>query len=259
MTWPLTDRVVFDSATGIYDDPMAERSDFYEEHYVGLHPTLHAEDVPGKLDAILHAGAPLFAHSRLHQVLDVGCGSCALLNALIAELRNSHRLRVTGIGVDISQAILAHGDKAPDIIRLRADCANLPIESGSVSLALAVDVVEHAVDPVPILSELARVAEYLILKVPIERSLYTALRGWSSRLAELRKRFGHEVHYSRKQLLAVVAKEFTVITETYSVIPRRRYPIMIAQEVLLRWDLKRLYAMLFGGFAVLLLRSKRIR
>ncbi len=81
--------------------------------------------------------------------LDVGCGGGA-------ALREVGRF-VPAFGVDLSPRALQHGQSGGLSRLARADATALPFASGSFSVALALDVLEHYPHPETLLDEIGRV------------------------------------------------------------------------------------------------------
>jgi SAM-dependent methyltransferase len=81
------------------------------------------------------------------RILDIGCGEGALRAALPARRRS--RL----VGLDASATML--GRHPPPVVR--ADAATLPIVTGGVDAAVAVNVLDHLADPVRAVREAHRV------------------------------------------------------------------------------------------------------
>lgn len=83
------------------------------------------------------------------RVLDVGCGTGAVLAQLAAELRWRPE------GVDVSEvAVRAAESFAPAV---RADAAELPFGTGEFDALLLLDVLEHTDSPLRVLREARRV------------------------------------------------------------------------------------------------------
>ncbi len=252
-------RVLYRDGVGYYDDPKAPRSSFYENDYVALHPRLHSEDADDKYSAvlsILHASEIW----RIESVLDIGCGSGEVLRRLLDEIGRRTGRVIHGIGVDISGRILANGTPDPRITRLRADSRDLPLRGASSSLALCMDLLEHLEDPAAALAEAGRASRLVVVKIPLERSLYTLLRGGSPRLNLLRQKFGHLHHYDHKRLSRMLKQAGCAeIRRRHLRIPRRSPMIAGLQSALLSAGLGTLFAWTMGGFALLLVQSSEHR
>jgi SAM-dependent methyltransferase len=109
-------------------------SEVTRRHLTGS-PSLHARLAEGLvgLDA--------------RRILDIGCGEGALRSALPATWRA--RL----VGVDASATMLAA--HPPPVVQ--ADAAALPVATGGVDAAVAVDVLDHLADPTRAIGEAHRV------------------------------------------------------------------------------------------------------
>jgi SAM-dependent methyltransferase len=96
----------------------------------------------------LHARlADLLVGLDARRILDIGCGEGALRSALPVPWRA--RL----VGLDASATMLAA--HPPPVVQ--ADAAALPVATGGVDAAVAVDVLDHLVDPTRAIGEAHRV------------------------------------------------------------------------------------------------------
>jgi SAM-dependent methyltransferase len=95
--------------------------------------------------------APLLPPGR--RVLDVGCGSGSLANALLARRPD---LAIEGYDV------LARPESVIPVIRF--DGTHLPVPDRAADAVLLVDVLHHAEDPVTLLRECARAAPVVLVK-----------------------------------------------------------------------------------------------
>ncbi len=133
------------------------------------------------------ARLPLTRGSR---VLDAGCGT----GANIAGLRpNPMALGIDPVNLHMSRSLTPDGPRF-----MRGDITALPLCSGSVDLAMALDVLEH-VDDLAALAELRRVVTadgHIIVTVPAMPSL------WRQRDIEA----GHLRRYTRRSLVAVATR-----------------------------------------------------
>lgn len=128
-------------------------------------------------------------------LLDVGCGTGANL-ALAREVREAGeapapQTPLRCLGVDIHIEELTRG-------MLQGDAISLPLQSASVDVVLALDVLEH-VDDDAMLAEVARVLRgggRLIATVPAVRAL------WSVR----DEAAGHRRRYGRRMLRALLER-----------------------------------------------------
>ena len=241
---------------GYYDD-LPATVEYYEKEYLALHPNLHAEDADAKFAALHWAlNGPLKA-IEISTVLDVGCGSCGVLSKTLSYLEQSQQGPVTGIGVDVSGGMLRSGVKDSRLVRLRADCRDIPLEDHSISLALCFDIVEHVSEDDLLIREVSRLAEYAVFKVPLELSAYTSLRGGRKRLKRLQEKYGHVNHYDHKTLTSLLNAEWKINAENYVKIPGRNLLLDRFQTVLLNSGLSNIFGVLFGGFLIAVARSRR--
>jgi len=118
--------------------------------------------------------------------------------------------------------------------------------------------VEHIEKSNPLLQEVARISEFAIFKVPLELSLYTTFKGGAARLARLKQQYGHIIHFNRVNLLQLLRPHFDVLLESYEIIPNRNFVVEKVQKVPLYFRLHRAFAFLFGGFIVLLAKSREL-
>lgn len=119
--------------------------------------------------------------------LDVGCGG----GAVVLEAGRS----VHAFGVDLSPQALHHG-QGEGLSRLaRADASALPFDTGSFSVATALDVLEHHPHPERLLQEVHRIlADHGVLIVTVPAFQWM----WSYADHVL----GHYRRYTRRQLAA---------------------------------------------------------
>jgi SAM-dependent methyltransferase len=134
-------------------------------------------------------------------VLDVGCGTGGLLEAL-ADRR-------TAIGAELDPRALAlAADAVPGARLVRATAAQLPVRSGAVAVVTALDVVEHLDDDVAALRELGRVATGGLVVVAVPAYPWA----WSDHDVRL----GHRRRYTRRTLeAAATAAGLEVLRTSY--------------------------------------------
>ncbi|HVF13725.1 MAG TPA: glycosyltransferase [Acidimicrobiales bacterium] len=139
--------------------------------------------------------------SPVGRCLDVGCGGGAVLN-------QAHAL-MPAFGVDLSARALQHGRAIGLSTLVQAEAGALPFATGSFSVALALDVLEHHPHPDQLLAEIRRVLApdgTLIVTVPAFQWM------WSYADHVL----GHYRRYTSPQLAAeLVDGRFTVERLTY--------------------------------------------
>lgn len=151
------------------------------EYYENEHPGCNLRLTDWKVEHI----AALLGGDRAESVLDVGCGMGEIARS-VAELAHARRL----VGVDWSGPILRAGTAkpVPDGLQtawLRANALRLPIRDDAFDLMLAVDIVEHVMEPDRLFAEARRVSRRLYVKIPLGGKL----RPW-------RENFGHIHRFS---------------------------------------------------------------
>jgi SAM-dependent methyltransferase len=114
----------------------------------------------------------LLAGATVASVLEVGCGTGALLAAL-----RERRVGRDWQGVDVADP-QEHRDPAADGIAMQVyDGQRLPFSDASFDLVLASHVVEHVPEPRRLLAEMSRVASHaLYVEVPCELHMRTSKR-----------------------------------------------------------------------------------
>ena len=158
----------------------SETEDELLDYYENDHPGCDLRMSPWKVEQILNIAEGVQAET----LLDTGCGMgevpCGVGVAISAK---------TIIGVDWSGVMVRAASQRQhcDIPCgwLRANVNSLPIKDGSIDLLLAVDIVEHVVDPDNLFREAHRVARQLVAKIPI-----------GGRLRPWRRNFGHIHRFS---------------------------------------------------------------
>lgn len=124
-----------------------------------------------------------------HPVIDVGCGTGAMIAALGAG---------NGVGLDVSAHALGLAAAShPEVRFVAASGLHLPFADRSIGTVIAADVIEHLDDDVAALKEFARVTRStgdVAIVVPAYRW------AWSQHDVEL----GHRRRYGRRQLVSVM-------------------------------------------------------
>ena len=174
---------------------------FYAQAYLERNPDLDATDAPykaGLINEVCRSGGLTHADS----LLEIGCGSGALLQQMKSHLQASHL-----VGVDYSAAISLAGRERHGHQVARADGVALPFRTGCFDLAYFADVLEHVLDPVSFLREVARVGRRVVFYVPIEAGLVSnaiyvtrRLRGKTTNYEQ----YGHIWRWNRRQILRLV-------------------------------------------------------
>jgi SAM-dependent methyltransferase len=131
---------------------------------------------------------------RPRTLLEIGCGDGALLEALSAR-----GLAPVLDGVELSETAiaLARARTIPGARRLEAyDGARVPAGDDAYDLAVLAHVLEHVPEPVPLLTEAARVAPWVLVEVPLEANRSAARPAKRAEAA----RIGHLHALSRRSV-----------------------------------------------------------
>jgi ubiquinone/menaquinone biosynthesis C-methylase UbiE len=155
----------------------------YPQEMLAELPTACVEAFSGVSDVAVFAEIP-----RGGAVLDLGCG--AGLDSLIAARRAGPRSKI--IGIDFSDVMLARARQATketdlkNVKFFKADAENLPVEDGSIDVALVNGIFNLNPTRDTIFRELSRVvrqggavyAAELILKEPPPRKIQESETNW---------------------------------------------------------------------------------
>ena len=185
---------------------------YLTDEYILKNPTLHVEDSSWKVSKI----TPLLDEFiDLHEadslnLLDVG-GGAGMVLAEVGGYLESAGLKVNKYAVDLSPQMLEIQKKRnPDLKNiLEEDICKTSLGDKAINLALLIDVLEHVYDPAAALKEVRRIADYFILKVPLENNLTLNLLNLASggRVREsLIGSIGHIHSYHSYSLRRLVSK-----------------------------------------------------
>lgn len=251
-------KVEFNKEVGFFDDHPTS-SDFYEHEYLTVNPSLNKEDVLGKTEVVKKAIRFLIEKHNLkpQRIIDIGSGSTLILRNILEFLGSIGHKDCLGLAVDLSFSILQTHPFFNNICKLRADASLLPIQNKSFDILLMIDLLEHTKNPSNVIKEALRVAHYVIIKTPLELSLYTLFRGGRVRLRKLEKKYGHIQHFNKRQLKILVGVN-KILWESYMKIPNRSFFVDFLQSFLLKYKLHSIFRGLFGGFIVFILASENL-
>jgi SAM-dependent methyltransferase len=225
--------------------------------YFEDNPDWHEADAPWKVRSV--AALVRFAGLAPHTVVDVGCGTGAVLAGLADELR-PELPETTWEGWDIAPAAIARA-RTRERTGLSYVCGDFLDSERRVDLILCLDVVEHLSDEHAFLTALRERAAGFVFRIPLDLSVLDVVR--PTRMLELRRRHGHVHAYTRETALALLREcGFRIEVERLDRVPPatptararaadrvRRVGARIAPRATVRW---------LGGFSLLLLaRSAR--
>ncbi len=229
----------------------ANLRDFYQQDYTRQNPDLDRLDATRKAAALVEA-CRFAGLSRTRRLLEVGCGSGAVLAKMHAALQAEWSL---GVDYGYPQARIAA--TASGVVTLVADGAHLPFGAKPFDFAYVTDVLEHVIDPVGLLVELGRVAQHVGFLVPLESGLianplyaYRRVRGKPTNL----EYYGHIWRWFRPEVHALLRKsDLTVLAAlsrdpgpTEGTLSQAGRALAATRSVVRRWS-PGVSELLFGG------------
>jgi ubiquinone/menaquinone biosynthesis C-methylase UbiE len=144
-------------------------------------------------------------------VLDVGGGAGIIAREMANYIKSKFGYSTRKFALDLSPGMIEiQKNNNPDMANaVVGDIAHTPYRDKEIDVVLMIDVLEHVTDPEAVLREIARISHYLILKVPLENSLYFKLLNLFTR-GKFRERIiaqiGHINVYGMGKLLSEVEK-----------------------------------------------------
>ena len=141
-------------------------------------------------------------------VLEVGVGEGEISARLRSLYPEAHI-----VGVDLHDDALAAEWRTRGFIGVYADIAHLPFPALAFDLVMAIEVLEHVVDPGTALAELVRVSRGgMVLSVPREPIWRVANMARGKYLADLGNTPGHVQHWSRRGFAELVGSQLEVLS-----------------------------------------------
>lgn len=136
---------------------------------------------------------------RPSTLVEIGCGD----GALLAELsRRALADELDGFELSAPAAAIARGREIPGARRIEAfDGARVPAQDSCYDLAVVSHVLEHVPDPPALLREAARVAEWVLVEVPLEANRSARRPGKRAQAA----RIGHIQTFDRAEIHSLLA------------------------------------------------------
>ncbi len=160
--------------------------------YLELNPTVHEEDATWKFDKIkpfLDRYCNINEKREL-KLLDIGGGMGSVSLYCQNYMYKKYGKKIIKIAIDLSLEMLKlqKQKKSEKDSFINANAKNLPIKNKSIDLTFLIDVLEHIVSPEYALKEIARVSDYVIIKVPLEDNLYIKLKDFLTKGATKKER-----------------------------------------------------------------------
>jgi SAM-dependent methyltransferase len=141
-------------------------------------------------------------------VLEVGVGEGEISAKLRSLYPEAHI-----VGVDLHDDALAAEWRTRGFLGVYADIAHLPFPPQAFDLVMAIEVLEHVMDPVAALAELVRVSRGgMVLSVPREPIWRVANMARGKYLADLGNTPGHVQHWSRRGFAELVGSQLEVVS-----------------------------------------------
>ncbi|HAO93198.1 MAG: hypothetical protein A2X99_02630 [Deltaproteobacteria bacterium GWB2_55_19] len=239
-------------------------SDFHRKDYTSINTTLHVEDSPWKIEKV----RKLIGKRLSPRVIcDIGCGA-----GLIAKGMAEAYPDALVIGLDISIDMLkAARRNTPEAEFVNARIEALPIGAGMADIIMLMDVLEHLEDPGKVLGALSQIARHLIIKVPLEDSLWYWANDKTGRYTreENRRKLGHIQYFKMSSLTRLLNNAgFEVVA--YEIISQnvdnpdnphisKLGKVINPVRVLAYKVSKRLFARVFNGSVILLAGNTRLK
>jgi SAM-dependent methyltransferase len=141
-------------------------------------------------------------------VLEVGVGEGEISAKLRSLYPEAHI-----VGIDLHDDALAVEWSRRGFLGVYADIAHLPFPPLVFDLVMAIEVLEHVMDPHAALAELARVSRgEMVLSVPREPIWRVANMARGKYLADLGNTPGHVQHWSRRGFTELVGSQLEVVS-----------------------------------------------
>jgi SAM-dependent methyltransferase len=175
---------------------LGEQDIYRDGRYSDNNPTWHAEDGSGKAADLLPAVQSALSGREHASILEVGCGTGALLSALREHLG----AKASYTGIDIAPEPVRIGTAKHSGIELRVQDF-LSFED-RVTVAIFSDVFEHLENPLAFIRHARDIADFLVVRQPLQGDFGMFRTGGYASAIE---RLGHVQFFSSRSFIALAA------------------------------------------------------
>ena len=175
----------------------------YNVEYIKKNPTLHIEDAQIKFKELKQELSKL---NEIKSILDVGCGA-GVLTKMIADFLKPEQV----LGVDISKTMIDTANKLNTSKNIEYKSIDIYKfnNSNKYDLVACADIIEHVEDDIEFLRILSKFSDKIIIRVPMEDSIFNYLfkkLGISDELEKTEVQYGHIHHYNTESFFNLVKK-----------------------------------------------------
>lgn len=201
-----------------------EYLNYYEEDYQKNVPSNFARDVGLEIKTkyILKVISP--SNQFFDTYLDIGCGKGYIMKGL------SNKLNLKQIwGLELSRFELTRAQsEMPSAFFVWGNAEYLPFKNSKINLITLIDVLEHIPSVNKVLKEIARITEYLVIKVPLEDTIEQHILNYSGLFLKAKKvnhNFKEHINQFNKQKVLSVLNEtgYEIIKYKITDTPFRKY------------------------------------
>lgn len=229
---------------------------YHNGAYLKDNPGWHAQDAGWKLTHVLSALKKSALPETIQSVADVGCGAGEVIKRWASLCPDKH---FTGYEISPqAQELCRQNAPANTVFKTHPD-------GQKFDLALALDVLEHVPDYSVFLKDLAALAPYAVLHVPLDLALRTVIK--PEVLAEVYTQVGHLHYFTAPFLRRVLARNgwevvYSCYTNKYLDFPPAQLSVRSRLGLLIRrlahYGLPRAWAAwLVGGYSLLLVVRRK--
>ncbi len=195
-----------------------QAGNFYDDEYFRKNPSLHAEGAELKASEVLRCFSYLpstISNKKRISILDVG-GGAGLVMSIVKKELSRKGFSVDTLALDISPRMIEiqRQNVGPDNFAGYVGSVEQIPEGVKADVALMLDVLEHVPNFIKALRELRHVSDYVIFRIPIDKSLALNIlhRILKGRIRQrLYEQFGHVHSFSLTQLRKTIDGELGTI------------------------------------------------